>query len=85
MHMWHGDVMYDVTASFNGVMSANKVTCFRRDASRVHPHQIAQNWCKKDESNMVMEHPGRWEFCAMPHIYQNLGLEVHFIVLIKNT
>ena len=65
MHMWHCDVMYDVTVSFNDVMLTNNMTCFGCTASEVHLPKIAIN----DGSNVATAHPEHWVFHAMPHMY----------------
>ena len=66
MHMWCCDIMYDVTALFNNVMLANKMTCCVRSM----PTQNCPKQQQKDKSNAATVHPERRVFRAMPHIYQ---------------
>ena len=47
MYVQRCDVTYDVTALFNDVTLANKMTCFGHAVSEVHLPKIAQNGCKK--------------------------------------
>ena len=66
MHVWHCDITYDITASFNYVTLVNKMTRFRCTMSEACLPKIAQNNHKK-MSNAAMVHPECRVFRVMPH------------------
>ena len=67
MHVQCCDITYEVTALFNDVTLANKMTCFGHTMSKARRPKIAQNGHKK-MSNVAMVHPECRVFCMMPHI-----------------
>ena len=68
------DITYDVTASFNDVTLANKMTHFGHTVSKARPPKIAQNGHKKNMSNVATVHQERWVFCTTPHIEHSSSL-----------